>query len=69
MGGARAESAGGRSTTPWRAAPGARGHRLALAVQSSSTVWAVPGNPGTVDVADGRLRPRWQGSSLVLPTL
>jgi X-Pro dipeptidyl-peptidase len=47
----------------------ARGHRYALAVQSSNTVWAVPGNPGTVDVADGPVRDSWRGSSLVLPTL
>jgi X-Pro dipeptidyl-peptidase len=47
----------------------ARGHRFELAVQGSNTVWAVPGNPGAVDVLDGRHRPRWRGSSLVLPTL
>ncbi len=41
-----------------------RGHRFTLAVQSSNTVWAVPGNPGTVDVRDGG-----RGSRLVLPTL
>jgi X-Pro dipeptidyl-peptidase len=40
------------------------GHRLVLAVQGSNTVWAVPGDPGTIDLADGR-----DGSSLVLPTL
>jgi X-Pro dipeptidyl-peptidase len=40
------------------------GHRLVLAVQGSNTVWAVPGDPGTIDLADGR-----NGSSLVLPTL
>lgn len=38
-------------------------------MQSSNTVWAVPDNPGTVDVADGRLSKRFRGSSLVLPTL
>ncbi|QZY28253.1 CocE/NonD family hydrolase [Nocardioides coralli] len=42
----------------------ATGHRFVLAVQSSNTVWAVPGNPGTVEVRDGR-----KGSSLRLPTL
>jgi predicted acyl esterase len=47
----------------------AEGHRIKLLVQSSNTVWAVPGNPGNVDVADGRLGKRWHGSSLRLPTL
>ena len=47
----------------------AEGHRFALLVQSSNTVWAVPGNPGQVDVADGPLSPEVRGSSLVLPTL
>lgn len=47
----------------------ARGHRFTLAVQSSNTVWAVPGNPGTVDVADGSMRRGLRGSRLVLPTL
>ena len=47
----------------------AKGHRVALVVQSSNTVWAVPGNPGSVDVADGRISKRFRGSSLVLPTL
>ena len=47
----------------------AKGHRFALAVQSSNTVWAVPGNPGTVDVAEGPVRTRLRGSRLVLPTL
>lgn len=47
----------------------AKGHRFALAVQSSNTVWAVPGNPGTVEVADGRVRDGLRGSRLVLPTL
>ena len=46
----------------------ARGHRFALAVQSSNTIWAVPGNPGTVEVADGPVRRGLRGSSLVLPT-
>lgn len=44
-------------------------HRFGLLVQSSNTVWAVPGNPGRVDVADGPLSRRVRGSSLVLPTL
>jgi hypothetical protein len=47
----------------------AAGHRFGLLVQSSNTVWAVPGNPGTVDLADGPLGPQVRGSSLVLPTL
>ena len=33
----------------------AAGHRIGLRVQSSNTVWAVPGNPGAVDVAQGAL--------------
>jgi X-Pro dipeptidyl-peptidase len=47
----------------------AAGHRLALLLQSSNTVWAVPGDPGRVDVADGPLSRRVRGSSLLLPTL
>ena len=47
----------------------AKGHRVALVVQSSNTVWAVPGNPGNVELADGRLSKRFRGSSLVLPML
>jgi X-Pro dipeptidyl-peptidase len=47
----------------------APGHRIGLSVQSSNTVWAVPGNPGTVDVAQGRLRGTTPGSRLVLPTV
>ena len=47
----------------------AAGHRFGLLVQSSNTVWAVPGNPGTVDLADGPLGRKVRGSSLVLPTL
>lgn len=47
----------------------ARGHRIGIWVQSSNTVWAVPGNPGTVDLAEGRLRDRTLGSRLVLPTI
>jgi hypothetical protein len=46
------------------------GHRLALSVQSSNTVWAVPGNPGRVDLADGRLAGVTAvGSRLTLPTI
>jgi X-Pro dipeptidyl-peptidase len=46
------------------------GHRIALLVQSSNTVWAVPGSPGTVDVAVGRVPGVTRvGSRLVLPTL
>jgi putative CocE/NonD family hydrolase len=47
----------------------AAGHRVALSVQSSNTVWAVPGNPGQVSVAQGRLGPRVVGSRLLLPTI
>jgi X-Pro dipeptidyl-peptidase len=47
----------------------AEGHRIELLMQSSNTVWEVPGNPGAVDVADGRLGKRFRGSSLRLPTL
>ncbi len=47
-----------------------RGHRIGLLVQSSNTVWAVPGNPGTVDVAAGRVADVTSlGSRLVLPTV
>lgn len=45
------------------------GHRVGLLVQSSNTVWAVPGNPGEVAVAEGPVSERFRGSSLVLPTL
>jgi X-Pro dipeptidyl-peptidase len=48
----------------------AAGHRVGLLVQSSNTVWAVPGNPGTVDVATGRVADATQvGSRLVLPVV
>jgi predicted acyl esterase len=47
----------------------APGHRIGLSVQSSNTVWAVPGNPGQVDVAQSRLGPRIIGSRLLLPTI
>ena len=48
----------------------ARGHRIGLQVQSSNTVWAVPGNPGTVDLAEGRVAGVTPvGSRLVLPTI
>jgi X-Pro dipeptidyl-peptidase len=47
----------------------AAGHRVGLRVQSSNTVWAVPGNPGQVDIAEGQLGNRTLGSRLVLPTL
>jgi X-Pro dipeptidyl-peptidase len=47
----------------------AAGHRIGLSVQSSNTVWAVPGNPGTVDVAQGRLPGVTVGSRVVLPTV
>ena len=47
----------------------AAGHRIGLWVQSSNTVWAVPGNPGTVDIAEGRITGASSGSRLVLPTI
>ena len=47
----------------------AAGHRIGLRVQSSNTVWAVPGNPGTVDIAEGALNGIARGSSLTLPTI
>ena len=47
----------------------AAGHRIGLRVQSSNTVWAVPGNPGTVDIAQGALKNVARGSSLMLPTI
>ena len=45
------------------------GNRIGLILQGSNTVWAVPGNPGQVDVAQGRLGPRIAGSRLFLPTI
>ena len=30
-----------------------KGNRIALVVQSSNTVWALPGNPGRVEIAHG----------------
>ncbi len=48
----------------------AAGHRVGLLFRSSNTVWAVPGNPGTVDVAEGRVGAvTATGSRLVLPTV
>ena len=47
----------------------AAGHRIGLRVQSSNTVWAVPGNPGTVDIAEGSLNHVARGSSLTIPTI
>ena len=47
----------------------AAGHRIGLWVQSSNTIWAVPGNPGTVDIAEGRIKGVAPGSRLVLPTI
>lgn len=47
----------------------AAGHRIGLWVQSSNTVWAVPGNPGQVDIADGHVAGLRPGSRLVLPTI
>ena len=45
------------------------GHRIGLRVQSSNTVWAVPGNPGTVEIAEGAVDGVVRGSSLRLPTI
>jgi len=46
------------------------GHRIGVRVQSSNRVWAVPGNPGTVDVAVGQVADVTPvGSRLVLPTI
>jgi len=47
----------------------AAGHRIGLFVQSSNTVWAVPGSPGTVAVANGKIRALTTGSRLTLPTI
>jgi X-Pro dipeptidyl-peptidase len=47
----------------------AAGHRIGLRVQSSNAVWAVPGNPGTVDIAQGAVKGVERGSSLKLPTI
>ena len=47
----------------------AAGHRIGLRVQSSNTVWAVPGNTGTIDVAQGSLGDRVRGSALSIPTI
>ncbi len=47
----------------------AAGHRIGLRVQSSNTIWAVPGNPGTVDIAEGSLSKVIRGSSLTIPTI
>ncbi len=48
----------------------AAGHRVGLWLRSSNTVWAVPGNPGAVDVAEGRVGAvTATGSRLVLPTV
>ncbi|CAA9379368.1 MAG: hypothetical protein AVDCRST_MAG47-2022 [uncultured Nocardioidaceae bacterium] len=47
----------------------AAGHRIGLRVQSSNAVWAVPGNPGTVDIAQGAVKGVDRGSSLRLPTI
>ena len=47
----------------------AAGHRIGLRVQSSNTVWAVPGNPGSVDVAEGTVGRLARGSTLMIPTI
>ena len=47
----------------------AAGHRIGLRVRSSNTIWAVPGNPGTVDVAEGSLNNVVRGSPLTIPTI
>jgi X-Pro dipeptidyl-peptidase len=44
------------------------GHRVGLLVQSSNTVWAVPGTPGTNNILTGPLeKVSGEGSSLRLP--
>ena len=46
------------------------GHRIGLLVQSSNAVWALPGNPGNVDIATGSVPGVTPlGSRLVLPTV
>lgn len=46
------------------------GHRVGLLVQSSNTVWALPGNPGVIDIAAGPIPGVTQvGSRLVLPVV
>ncbi|MGH3665818.1 MAG: CocE/NonD family hydrolase C-terminal non-catalytic domain-containing protein [Egibacteraceae bacterium] len=46
------------------------GHRIGLLIQGSNTVWAVPGNPGPVNVANGKVpEVTAVGSKLVLPTV
>ncbi|MDQ3538010.1 MAG: CocE/NonD family hydrolase [Actinomycetota bacterium] len=48
----------------------AKGHRIALLVQSSNTVWAVPGAVGTMNVANGRVPDVTAvGSKLSLPVV
>lgn len=46
------------------------GHRIGLLVQGSNTVWAAPGNPGVVNLANGRVPEVTPvGTRLTLPTV
>ncbi len=46
------------------------GHRIGLLVQSSNTVWAVPGAVGTMNIANGRVPDATRvGSKLTLPVV
>lgn len=48
----------------------AAGHRIGVLVRSSNVVWAVPGDPGRVDLAEGKVAGvSVQGSRLILPTI
>ena len=46
------------------------GHRIGLLLQSSNTVWAVPGTPGVVNIALGPVANVTEvGSRLILPVV
>jgi hypothetical protein len=46
------------------------GHRIGLLLQSSNTVWAIPGTPGQVNIAMGPVpQVTGAGSKLVLPVV
>jgi X-Pro dipeptidyl-peptidase len=45
------------------------GHRIGLIIQSSNTVWAVPGAAGRVDVAHGAMTLSDAGTRLILPVV
>ncbi|MGH3454954.1 MAG: CocE/NonD family hydrolase C-terminal non-catalytic domain-containing protein, partial [Nocardioidaceae bacterium] len=46
------------------------GHRVGLLVQGSNTVWAVPGTPGVVNIANGQVPDVTPvGTRLTLPTI